>query len=126
MAGGVGLATAVLWIISGIDGGHWTAATLAGFGGKGIPVLAVVILAAIEVGLSIGILRRSRAAWAFAVSLAGTVGLPLIIGVTRMQWQGEYIPATTALFLHVVLIVVQASAFEQITASDEEVLNERT
>jgi hypothetical protein len=122
MAAGVGLATAVLWLISGLQGANWTAATMAGFGGGGIPLVAVVILAAVEAGLSIGIFRKSRAAWAFAVSLACTLGLPLVIGVTRMQWRGEYIPGTTALFLHVVLLVVQASAFEQVAATDDEVV----
>lgn len=114
MAGGAGLATAVLWMVAGLTDGRWTAASLAGFGGGGMPLTAIVILALLEAGLSIGILMRSRAAWAFALSLAATLALPLIIAVTRMHWQGDFVNATTALFLHVTLLPVQAMAFDSV------------
>lgn len=117
MAAGAGFATALLWLVAGLTEGSWTAASLAAFGGKDIGMAALVVLVALEAGLAAGILLRNRAAWAFALSLAATLTLPLLIAVTRMQWRGQFVDATTALFLHVALIAVQAMAYDRMGAA---------
>ncbi len=110
IAAAVGVLTAVLWLIDGYGQGRWSAATLAAFGGREIPMVFVGSFCALEAGLSMGIYFKNRAAWAFAMSLAATLALPMVIAIARLLWQKQFVDGVSALFLHASLLTTQAIA----------------
>lgn len=110
IASAVGVLTAVLWMVDGLSQGRWTAATLTAFGGRDVPLTYVGIACALQLGLSIGVYFKNRAAWAFAMSLAATMGLPMVIAIARLLWHKQFVDGVTALFLHASLLTVQAIA----------------
>jgi hypothetical protein len=103
----IGGITAVLWLVDGSQQGHWTAATLAAFGAR-IPMSWVILFCVLEAGFAVGIYLRSRAIWAFGLSFAATLALPMTIATARLFWHKHFVDSIAAVFLHASLLTTQA------------------
>lgn len=77
--------------------GGWTLAvglglaawTLRAAGGLPVPlIIALLGAAALEIGLGVGVVQRSRAAWAYAMSLTGVLSVALLIALPAFQKSG--------------------------------------
>lgn len=75
----LGLVTALIMLGSGL-------AMLGGYGESPMPLaIALLIAGAIQGAVCTLTLRRNRAAWAFALSLNGTLGLVFLFGAPKVR-----------------------------------------
>jgi hypothetical protein len=72
-----------------------------------IPLICALLgAAALEVGLGIGLLRRARAAWSFAVSLTAVLTLALVLALPAIHKSGASLVLGVAAALLVVTQLV--------------------